>query len=39
MYEPTDEGAPLTLVGINTDLISQYPNETSQALLLDTDEV
>ena len=38
MYEPTDEGAPLTLVGINTDLISQFPDETNQALLLESDE-
>lgn len=39
MYEPSDEGAPLTLVGVNTDLISQFPNETNQATLLQSDEV
>ena len=39
MYEPTDEGAPLTLVGVNTDLISQFPNETNQAKLLESDEI
>ena len=39
MYEPTDEGAPLTLVGVNTDLISQFPNETNQATLLQSEEV
>ena len=39
MYEPTDEGAPLTLVGVNTDLISQFPDETNQALLLESDEI
>ena len=39
MYEPTDEGAPLTLIGINTDLISQFPDETNQADLLRSDAV
>jgi len=39
MYEPSDEGAPLTLVGINTDLISQFPNETNQATLLQSEEI
>ncbi|MFM9123193.1 MAG: hypothetical protein ACKOQX_10110, partial [Actinomycetota bacterium] len=39
MYEPSDEGAPLTLVGVNTDLISQFPNESNQATLLQSDEV
>lgn len=39
MYEPTDEGAPLTLVGINADLISQFPSETNQSELLESDEV
>ncbi len=39
MYEPTDEGAPLTLVGVNTDLIGQFPDETNQALLLESAEI
>lgn len=39
MYEPTDEGAPLTLVGINADLISQFPSETNQAEILESEDV
>jgi len=39
MYEPTDEGAPLTLVGVNADLISQFPSETNQSELLKSDEI
>ena len=39
MYEPIDEGAPLTLVGVNTDLIGQFPDETNQALLLESAEI
>jgi len=39
MYEPTDEGAPLTLVGVNADLISQFPSETNQSEILESEEV
>ena len=39
MYEPIDEGAPLTLVGVNTDLIGQFPDETNQAVLLESAEI
>ena len=39
MYEPTDEGAPLTLVGVNADLISQFPSETNQSELLVSDGI
>ena len=39
MYEPTDEGAPLTLVGVNADLISQFPSETNQSELLESDGI
>jgi hypothetical protein len=39
MYEPTDEGAPLTLVGVNADLISQFPSETNQSEILESQEV
>ncbi len=39
VYEPTDEGAPLTLVGINTDLIGQFPDETNLVLFLRSAEV
>jgi len=39
MYEPTDEGAPLTLAGVNADLISQFPSETNQSEILESEEV
>ena len=39
VYEPTDEGAPLTLVGVNTDLIGQFPDETNLVLFLRSAEV
>ncbi|MDA3017657.1 MAG: hypothetical protein O2841_06450 [Actinomycetota bacterium] len=39
VYEPTDEGAPLTLVGVNTDLISQFPDETNLVLFLESAEI
>ena len=39
MYEPTDEGAPLTLVGVNADLISQFPSETNQSEILESEEI
>ena len=39
MYEPTDEGAPLTLVGVNADLISQFPSETNQSEILESEGI
>lgn len=39
MYEPIDETAPLNLLGINTLLIKQIPSETSQAKLLESEEL
>ena len=39
MYEPTDEGAPLNLIGINTQLVNQVPSETSQSKLLESDVI
>jgi len=39
MYEPTDESAPLNLVGINTQLVNQVPSETSQSKLLESDVI
>ncbi len=39
VYEPTDEGAPLTLVGVNTDLIGQFPDETNLVQFLESAEI
>ena len=38
-YEPIDESAPLSLVGINTDLISQFPNESNQVIILQSEAI